>query len=97
MMMFIEAFRISGYNESNKSFHDFAVDIDKLLLANDADDERDDNKDGIPDVCQIPRDQLAKRKATLVMQNIDIARVTDSINGLSSVTTRTCICTICSR
>jgi len=59
-------------------------DVLKIQTANDVDNVVDDDNDGIPDVQQIPTQDLVKRKIHLVLTTIDPMSVMDACSGVMS-------------
>lgn len=78
-----EAYRLVGYESSLKCIRDLNDDFGKFLLASKQDDARDDDNDGISDVIQISKKELAQRKVLLFLKTVDPKRVTEAMAGLN--------------
>lgn len=86
----IEAFKQGG---SDVMFENLAVlqhQIKAVQAANEADDKVDDDGDGIPDVKQITKDQLAQRKLRVAMGAMDPFVVQSALAHLWTATISAC-------
>lgn len=80
----VEAYRMVGYESSLKCIRDLTDDFGKFIQASKQDDEKDDNDDGIADVLQISKKELAQRKILLFLKTVDPKRVTEALAGLNA-------------
>ena len=80
----VEAYKMVGYESSLKCIRDLSDDFNKFLQASKQDDDRDENNDGIADVLQISKKDLAQRKVLLFLKTVDPKRVTEAIAGLNA-------------
>jgi hypothetical protein len=80
----VEAYKMVGYESSLKCIRDLNDDFNKFLQASKQDDIKDDDNDGIADVVQISKKELAQRKLLLFLKTVDPKRVTDALAGLNS-------------
>lgn len=79
-----EAYRIIGLEAQLKFVRDLRIDFTEFTKANAEDDQRDDDHDGIMDVKQLSKTQLAERKALLFLKTVDPNRISEAFFGLSS-------------
>jgi hypothetical protein len=79
----IEAWRQFGGDDALHNLETIGQQLSNLQEADAADNLKDDDGDGIPDVDQIDAQTLTKRKASLALQTIDPVTVNNAISGLS--------------
>ena len=58
----VEAFRMTGWDTTRRALRDVYTDAKPIIAAWKADDKKDDDKDGVPDVHQLVPAELLKRK-----------------------------------
>lgn len=58
----IEAFRMAGWESTKASLRDIGEEMERVKLANDADNKKDDDGNGISDVDELPASELFQRK-----------------------------------
>jgi len=80
----VEAYRMTGWESTHQCVLDLYTDLQKVLIANQKDDSRDDNNDGVPDVQQIDAKDLITRKTLLFLKTVDPHRFTAAISGIQS-------------
>jgi len=80
----VEAYKLCGYESSITCIKNLYEDFSRFSLANKVDDAVDDNNDGVADVKQIPKSELATRKTLLFLRTIDPKRVSEAIAGLNA-------------
>lgn len=80
----VEAYRLVGWKTTENCCRLLWEDYKKLEAANSADDSKDDDNDGIPDVLQISNEELLKRKLLLFLRTVDPKRITDAIGGINA-------------
>jgi hypothetical protein len=68
-----------GYETTLKCLNDLYEDFQKVVESNKADDDKDDDNDGIPDVQQISSQDLLTRKTFLFLRTVEPKRVRYSI------------------
>lgn len=79
----IEAFKLSGAGKKMKGFfHEIWESFQKASVANEADNQVDEDGDGIADVEQISDGALFIRKVKLVMREIDPLVLNKALTGL---------------
>ena len=78
----VEAFKQSGYERAKTCFHELRHAAAQLYEANEKDNRRDDNHDGVADVNQINRQQLLSRKMVLIIRTVDPAVLQQAFIGL---------------
>ena len=59
----VEAFRMTGWDTTRRALRDVYTDAKPIIAAWKADNKKDDDKDGSPDVQQLAPAELLKRKA----------------------------------
>jgi hypothetical protein len=65
-----EAFRTMGYEKARDDLTSLWLQIKPVLEANDEDDLKDDDGDGVADVDQLTPPELLQRKALLVLTTV---------------------------
>lgn len=80
----IAAFRESGGSKMILNLKELQLTMDQLMKANAEDDKVDEDKDGVADIDQIEKRQLAARKMALVLRTVDPGRVSEALSGLWS-------------
>ncbi|KAH3714274.1 inframe stop codon [Pelomyxa schiedti] len=79
----VEAFKQSG---AGTKLWACVIDLyeaaQKVKKASDADDKKDDDGNGIPDVDEIPAGQLLIRKTTLALRNVDPIKFNTAMQGM---------------
>lgn len=80
----VEAYRMTGWQSTHQCILDLYTDLQKVLIANQKDDTRDDDNDGVPDVQQIDAKDLVTRKTLLFLKTVDPHRFTAAISGIQS-------------
>jgi hypothetical protein len=78
----VEAFKHSGYEKARTCFHDLKKAASDVYEANEQDNLRDDNLDGIADIDQIDKRQLLSRKITLLIRTVDPTVLQQAFIGL---------------
>lgn len=78
----VEAFKQSGYERARTCFHDLRKAAAELYEANEKDNLRDDNHDGVADVDQINKQQLLSRKMVLIIRTVDPTVLQQAFIGL---------------
>ncbi|GMI00892.1 hypothetical protein TrVE_jg7161 [Triparma verrucosa] len=79
-----EAFKVSGYDRTRTSLIDLKDAWIQFKKANDVDDVKDEDGDGVRDVEQMETQALVTRKVRLFLKVSDPLKVQDALNGLSS-------------
>jgi len=64
----VEAFRLGGWEKAKACLGVLYVSYQTALKASREDDKCDDNNDGVPDVNQISKKELASRKLLLCLE-----------------------------
>lgn len=77
-----EAFRVSGWDRLVTCVTDINEDFQLLLKANEEDDKKDDDKDGVADVDQMDSRTLLSRKIHLFMVTVNPERLMQAIGGI---------------
>jgi len=80
----VEAFRLGGWEKTRAFLVVLQANYQEALKANREDDGRDDDHDGIPDVKQISKQQLASRKMLLFLKVCDPVKVSEAVNGVTA-------------
>ena len=80
----IEAYKLIGYDTTIKCLKDIYDDTEKLIEANKADNLKDDNNDGVPDVEQINSKELTERKFYLALRTLDPQKLSTAFGGLNA-------------
>lgn len=65
-----EAFRTMGYERASADVKALMVELEPLWVANDADDEVDDDGDGIADVDELTPPELLQRKIFIIVTTV---------------------------
>lgn len=78
----IEAYRMCGWTQTKTYLLDLYSDYCVLRDENRKDDQLDDNNDGIADVRQISKKDLATRKVKLVLTKCNPEKVMGALSGL---------------
>jgi len=79
-----EAFRVSGGERVTQCLRDLWTDIERVKVANAADNKKDDDHDGRLDVDQLASDKaLLTRKLAVVLRTVDPDRVVQALGGLA--------------
>lgn len=78
----VEAFRQGGSANMFKNIEFLNNQIKAVKAANDHDDVKDEDGDGIPDVQQITKDQLAQRKLRVAFNAMDPFIVQEALGAL---------------
>merc|ERR1712032_807750 len=78
----IEAWRQCGGKHALKELHSLYKQMKKVKDASKKDDEQDQDGDGVADVDQIPAQELAKRKVTVVLKTVDAEKLNKDLSGL---------------
>lgn len=80
----VEAFRLGGWDKTKTCLGILYTSYQTALKASREDDQRDDNNDGVADVKQISKKELASRKMLLCLEVCDPMEVTGALNGLTA-------------
>lgn len=80
----VEAFKLCGYENTVANAKIIYEDIKKVIDHNLADDKKDDDNDGTPDVLQVSGAELVKRKVLLVLRTVDPNRLTCAIAAINA-------------
>jgi len=86
----VEAFKQGGSETMFENMAILSQQIKAVQAANEHDDQRDDDGDGIPDVKQITKDQLAQRKLRLALNAMDPFIVQAALANLWTATLSAC-------
>lgn len=78
----VEAFRMTGYEKTRASLQILIDDYNAVAAASHADDQLDENNDGVADVKQISKKQLFSRKVALVLRTLDPIQCMAALNGV---------------
>eukprot|EP00240_Pyramimonas_obovata_P016136 CAMPEP_0118945676 /NCGR_PEP_ID=MMETSP1169-20130426/42736_1 /TAXON_ID=36882 /ORGANISM="Pyramimonas obovata, Strain CCMP722" /LENGTH=300 /DNA_ID=CAMNT_0006891445 /DNA_START=86 /DNA_END=984 /DNA_ORIENTATION=- len=78
----VEAFKMSGWDATRPHIRVLWQQHNKLLEANQRDDKKDDDRNGVADVNELPADQLLFRKARLFAATADPAVVNTAMGGV---------------
>jgi len=78
----VEAWIICGGPEAWETVKMLYAEWQKVGVENIKDDLKDDDKDGVPDVLQIPPQELILRKSKLVMSSVDPEKVSTGLVSL---------------
>lgn len=79
-----EAFMMCGYDTTKECVVMLLQDLQKIVDANQKDDDRDDDNDGVADVAQISNQELVQRKTLLFLRTMDPQRLTVAISGINA-------------
>jgi len=77
-----EAFRMVGWSASKRSALRLYDNYLKAVEASSKDDALDADADGVPDVSQMPLEQLLARKMPIVLKSIDPEGLSEALSGL---------------
>lgn len=80
----IEAFKMCGWETTKRCLHLLYEDYMVVKAASDKDDLVDDNNDGIADVLQINKRELATRKIKLVIKSCNPDNISEALFGLNT-------------
>jgi len=86
----VEAFKQGGSDTMFVNLSILQQQVKAVQEANEADDKVDDDGDGIPDVQQITKDQLAQRKLRLALSAMDPFIVQEALANLWTATVSAC-------
>jgi hypothetical protein len=80
-----EAFAITGWETTKSALNEVYGHLIEVAKANEADDKKDEDGDGVPDAQQVAASALLERKARVAMIAIkDPAKLTEALGGLYS-------------
>jgi hypothetical protein len=86
----VEAFKHSGSAAMFDNFALLAQQIKSVKAAEDADDKKDDDGDGIPDVRELTKEQLAERKIRVALTAMDPNVVESALGNMWNATLAAC-------
>eukprot|EP00966_Prymnesium_polylepis_P031276 727226-Prymnesium_polylepis.1 len=79
----IEAFRMTGWETTKAYVYDVADEMKRVQLANEADNKKDDDGNGVADVDEITPSELLQRKASLFAISVkDPNKLSIAVGGL---------------
>lgn len=77
-----EAFRMCGWRTSKRAALKLYENYRKAVEASSKDDAIDADSDGVPDVTQLPLEELVRRKMPIVLKSIDPESVSEALSSL---------------
>jgi len=80
----VEAFRLGGWEKTRACLVVLHDNYKIALEKSREDDSKDENNDGVADVKQISKQELASRKIVLFLRVCDPIKVSEALNGLSA-------------
>ena len=80
----VEAYRQMGFEPTRNAVKVLYDDISRVQAASKADDKKDEDKDGVPDVEQIQSDELVERKLLLFLKTTDPKSVSNALGALAA-------------
>mmetsp|Transcript_14521 Transcript_14521/g.21198 ORF Transcript_14521/g.21198 Transcript_14521/m.21198 type:complete len:456 (+) Transcript_14521:91-1458(+) len=85
-----ETFRVSGGDEALSYLTHIWEELVTVHQANQADNKRDDDGDGVADVDQISKQQLMSRKTSLFLKTVNPSKLLDAYGGLAKAFAGVC-------
>mmetsp|Transcript_16568 Transcript_16568/g.44648 ORF Transcript_16568/g.44648 Transcript_16568/m.44648 type:complete len:278 (-) Transcript_16568:287-1120(-) len=80
----VEAFRLVGWKHMQRSLVTLWDNGRKAAEASRKDDKVDADKDGVPDVQGLSRDELVKRKLPVIIKAVDPEEVSEALSSVSA-------------
>lgn len=79
----VDAFRMGGWEQSRAALLDINADVRRVLAAHEADEKKDEDGNGVPDVRQLTSAQLLQRKMSLALQAVENpSKLSAALGGL---------------
>lgn len=86
----VEAFRVSGGEYALKCLKHIWEELVIVHQANQDDNKRDDDGDGVADIHQISKQALMSRKMALVLKSVNPSKLLDAYGGLAQACAGVC-------